>query len=138
MGLDGSTCSECPPVVTCDFEPPDHVPRTSARAHTCNVVTLVPWCSGGLPACLRAESTRKDPRPEEKKMPMCKKNTFIDSTKTRNETGDTLLSSPFFLAPLSLAAFPTRAKGGTNLYLVFYRIFLFFYLYVHAYIKPGI
>ena len=23
---------------TCEFEPPDHVPRTSARAHTCAVV----------------------------------------------------------------------------------------------------
>ena len=30
--------------------------------------TLAPWCTGGLHACLRAESTRKDPRPEEKKM----------------------------------------------------------------------
>ena len=31
-------CSECLPVVTCDFEPSGHVPRTSARAHTCAVV----------------------------------------------------------------------------------------------------
>ena len=38
MGLDGSTCSECLLVVTCDSEPPEHVPRTSARAHTCAVV----------------------------------------------------------------------------------------------------
>ena len=38
MGLDGSMCSECLSVVTCDFEPPKHVPRTSARAHTCVVV----------------------------------------------------------------------------------------------------
>ena len=37
--------------------------------------TLAPWCSGGLPACPSAESTRKDPRPGEKKMPMCKKHT---------------------------------------------------------------
>ena len=29
--------------------------------------TLVPWCSGGLPLCPGAESTRKDPRAEEKK-----------------------------------------------------------------------
>ena len=29
--------------------------------------TLAPWCSGGLPACPATESTRKDPRPEEKK-----------------------------------------------------------------------
>ena len=28
--------------------------------------TLVPWCLGGLSACPRAESTRKDQRPEEK------------------------------------------------------------------------
>ena len=39
--------------------------------------TLAPWCPGGLPACHGAESTRKDPRPEEKDMPMCQKNTFI-------------------------------------------------------------
>ena len=39
MGLDGCTCSECLPVVTCDSEPPEHMPRTSARPHTyCGVV----------------------------------------------------------------------------------------------------
>ena len=38
MGLGGSTCSERLPVVTGDVEPPEHVPRTSARAHTCTVV----------------------------------------------------------------------------------------------------
>ena len=38
MGPDGFACSECLPVVACDFEPPEHVPRTSARAHTCAVV----------------------------------------------------------------------------------------------------
>ena len=32
---------------------------------------------GGLPACHGAESTRKDPRPEEKKMLKVQKNTFI-------------------------------------------------------------
>ena len=39
-GLDGpsSTCSECLPEGTCDFEPPEHVPRTSAGAHTCALV----------------------------------------------------------------------------------------------------
>ena len=36
--------------------------------------TLAPWCSGGLSACL-AESTRKDLRPGEKKVPTCKRNT---------------------------------------------------------------
>ena len=54
-------CSECLPERTCDFEPPEHVPRTSARAQTC---VRGP---GGLPACHGAESTRKDPQPEEKK-----------------------------------------------------------------------
>ena len=61
MGLDGSTFSECRPVITCDFEPPEHVPRTAARAYTCAV------CSGGLSACPGGESTRKDSRPKEKK-----------------------------------------------------------------------
>ena len=36
-------------MVTCDLKPPEHVPRTSARAHTCAVVfgwapaPCVPW-----------------------------------------------------------------------------------------------
>ena len=67
MGLDGSTSLACLPVVSCDFGPPEHVPRTSAR------VKLAPWCPGGLPACHGAESTRKDPQPEEKKMPKYEK-----------------------------------------------------------------
>ena len=37
-GLDALTCSECLLVGTCDFEPPELVPRTSARAHTCALV----------------------------------------------------------------------------------------------------
>ena len=60
-------CSEYLPVGTCDFEPPERVPWISARPK------LAPWCPGGLPACHGAENTRKDPRPEEKKMPMCQK-----------------------------------------------------------------
>ena len=36
--LDGCTCSECLPVMTCEFEPPERAPRTSTRAHTCAVV----------------------------------------------------------------------------------------------------
>ena len=71
MGLDGSTCSDSLPERTCHFEPPEHVPRTSARAQTC---VRGP---GGLPACHGAESTRKDPRPEEKKMSKGRQNTFI-------------------------------------------------------------
>ena len=69
-GLDGSTCSESLPEWTCDFQPPEHMPRTSARAQTC---VRGP---GGLPACHGAESTRKDPRQEEKKMLKGQKNTF--------------------------------------------------------------
>ena len=61
--LHGSTCSECLPEVTCNFEPPEHKPRTSARAQTC---VRGP---GGPPACHRAENTRRDPRPQEIKMP---------------------------------------------------------------------
>ena len=70
-GLDGSTCPESLPERTCDFEAPEHVPRTSARAQTC---VRGP---GGLPACHGAESTRKHLRPEEKQMPKGKKNTFM-------------------------------------------------------------
>ena len=77
MGLDICTCSECLAVVLAnfrDFNPPEHVPRTSARAHTCAVVF------GRAPCVPRSrEHERKDPRPEEKKIPMCKKNTFIHS-----------------------------------------------------------
>ena len=61
MHLDGSTFSESLPERTCHFEPPEHVPRTSARAQTC---VRDP---GGLPACHGAESTRKDRRLEGKK-----------------------------------------------------------------------
>ena len=70
-GLDGSKCSESFPERTCDFEPPEHVPRTSARAQTC---VRGP---GGLPACHGAESTRKDPRPGDKQTPTGHKNTCI-------------------------------------------------------------
>ena len=57
--LDGFTRSEGLPEGTCDFKPPEHAPRTSARAQTC--VRGPGW----LPACHGADSTRKDPRPEE-------------------------------------------------------------------------
>ena len=39
--------------------------------------TLAPRCSGGLPECPGAESTRKDPRLEEKHSRCAKKDTFI-------------------------------------------------------------
>ena len=71
MDLDGSTCSECFPEQTFHFEPPEHMPRTSAGAHTC---VLGP---SRLPVCHGANSKRKDPRPEEKRMPKGEKNTFI-------------------------------------------------------------
>ena len=58
MGLGGSACSECVPELTCHFRPPEHVPRVSAGPRT----------PGGIPVCQGAESTRKDPRPREKKM----------------------------------------------------------------------
>ena len=71
MGPDGSTCSESLPEQTCHFQPPEHVLRTSAGAQTC---VLGP---GGLSVCHGAESTRKDRRPEEKKMPRLKKHIYI-------------------------------------------------------------
>ena len=71
MDLDGSTCSECLLECTCHFEPPEHVPRPSARAPTC---VRGP---GGLPACHGAESTRKDPGPEKKTLPKGRESTFV-------------------------------------------------------------
>ena len=73
VGLHGPrclTCSEGLPERTCHFQPPEHVPRTSVGAQTC---VLGP---GGLPVCHGAESTRKDPRSEEQKMPKGEKNTL--------------------------------------------------------------
>ena len=86
---------------TCDFEPPEHVPRTSARAK------LAPSGPRGLPACHGAESTRKDPRPEEKNMPKCQKNTFINSTGNRHTYLD-LFSERARLAPPWPLTVPTR------------------------------
>ena len=54
----------------CDFEPPEHVPRTAVRAHTCTAVFTRGSC---VPA---TESTRNDPRAEEQKMPMCNQTPF--------------------------------------------------------------
>ena len=71
MGLDGSTCSEYLPVVTCDFEPPEHVPWTSVRAHTCAMVF-------GRATCVpRSREHEKRHAAGRKKMTMCKNNTFI-------------------------------------------------------------
>ena len=52
MHQDGYTFSECLPERTCHFQPQEHVPRISARAHTCV------WGLGRLPVCHGAESMR--------------------------------------------------------------------------------
>ena len=76
MDLDGSTCSECLPVATCDFELPEHVPRASVRAHTCAVVF-------GWAACApRSREHEKRPAAGTEKKPMCTKNTLIDTRYT--------------------------------------------------------
>ena len=49
-----------------DFEPPEHVPRTSARVRTCNLSTR------GHPVCPAPKSTRNNQRSEENKMRKCK------------------------------------------------------------------
>ena len=79
MDPDGSTCSECLPERTCHFEPPEHVPGTSAGAQ------IFVWGPGGLTLCHGAESTRKDPRPEEKKMSKVKKTHLYIYTSERQE-----------------------------------------------------
>ena len=96
MSLDGSTCSESLPEGTCHFEPPEHVPRTSARAQTCS------RGPGGFPACHGAESTTTDPRPEEKKIPMGQKKSFVHSTIIRSTYEERV-------SPLS---FYSRARGA--------------------------
>ena len=50
-----------------------HGPRPGA--------TLAPGCSGGLPVCPGADSTRNDRGPEEEKMPMCKKTPLHSNTR---------------------------------------------------------
>ena len=50
-----------------DFEPPEYVPRTLARARTCT------QCSHGPPVCPVTKSKSKDPRSEEQKIPMSEK-----------------------------------------------------------------
>ena len=73
MGLDGSTCSKSLPMEICRFEPPEHVPRTSARAHTFALV------SGQAPCVPRSREHEENPRPDEKQMPKCQNNTSIQS-----------------------------------------------------------
>ena len=72
MGLDASTCSECLSEGTCHFEPPERVPRTSARAQTCALV------SGRAPCVPRSREHPERPAAGREKMPMCKKtHTYI-------------------------------------------------------------
>ena len=83
MGLDGSTCSECLPERTCHFQPPAHVPLTSAGAKTCE------WGPGRLLVCHGAESTKKNPRPKENKLMKDEKSTLIYMYKVpRRNVGD--------------------------------------------------
>ena len=67
MGLDGSTCSASLPEGTCHFEPPEHVPRTSARAYTCAVVFR------RAPCVPRGREHEKRPAAGREKMPKCEK-----------------------------------------------------------------
>ena len=71
MGLNGSTCSAYLPVVTCDFEPPEHVPRTSTRAHTCAVGF------GRAPCVSRSREHEKRPAAGRKKG-RCAKSTHLN------------------------------------------------------------
>ena len=70
MGLGRSQWLETGPVVTCHFSrlwTPEHVPRTSARAHTCTAAFTRASC---VP---RNREHENGPRAEEQKIPMCKK-----------------------------------------------------------------
>ena len=80
MGLDGSTCSECLTVVTYDFEPPEHVPRTSARAHACAVVF------GRAPCVPRSREHEKRPTAGREKNADVQKNTCIH--RNIDQSGD--------------------------------------------------
>ena len=71
MHLDGSTCSECLPERTRHFQSPEHVPRTSRRTQ------ISVWSLDGLPVRHGAESTKKNPWPEERKMPKGEKIIFL-------------------------------------------------------------
>ena len=94
MGLDDPTCSECLPVWTCDHEPPEHVPRMSARAHTCTLVFRRASC---VP---RTREHEKRPAAGREKMPMSQKNTFIHNNMSSSHpaVADALCLS---LLPLS-------------------------------------
>ena len=65
-GLDGSTCSECLPEGTCEFEPPERVPWTSARAK------LAPGIQAGSKRATEPRARETTPAGREK-MPMGQK-----------------------------------------------------------------
>ena len=71
MSLDGSACSGCLPVVTCDFNPPDHVPRTSPWAQTCAAVF------GRAPCVPRSRKHEQRLRTEEKKYRCAKESNLL-------------------------------------------------------------
>ena len=71
MALDGSTCSKFLLVVNGDFEPLEHVPRTSAIANTCAAVF------GRGPCVLRSREHEKRPAVKEKKKSTCIKTHLI-------------------------------------------------------------
>ena len=64
-----------------DFEPPEHVLRTLARAHTCTMF------SPGLPACPTTECKTKDPRAERQKC-RCSQKVHIIHSNTRLPFGE--------------------------------------------------
>ena len=73
MDLDGSTCSEGLPVFTFDFESPEHMPRTLARAHTCASLFR------RAPCVPRSREHEKRPAAGRERNADVQKNTFIHS-----------------------------------------------------------
>ena len=75
MGLGGFRMfMECRLVVTCNFDPLEHVPQTSVRAQNCALV------SGRAPCAPWSREHEKRPAAgREKKKLMCEKHTFIPS-----------------------------------------------------------
>ena len=71
MGLHSSNCSESLAVGTCHCEPPEHVPRTLARAQTCAVV------SGRAPYVPRSREHEKRPAAGREKKCRCAKKTHV-------------------------------------------------------------
>ena len=79
--------------------------------------TLAAWCSDGLPACHRAESTRKDPRRKRKICPSAKKNTFILSNIPVQQYVDDIVTCRYNY-------FRCRKNVHVFVCLVFYCVFV--------------